>query len=419
MVAQGIQPLLESKLLLVISYCKVAISWRKRQLHLTISERVKSMVLIAEENFIGLGADIFHEDSIVTGKGVDNKELILEAVDSIIVAYGQLQLPADAERVLEYAVSHNILPSLKGWNTLIAAYGKAEHQFPNYEAVFQSIEMILNLMKYKNVSPDAVTFATLIITYTRAGRVETALEKYKYALQLAEQEGENFLMSQITYDVLINGLLKHRKEKANESSKFKHQTDGFEDGFEEARLHALTSLQRSENNVNGEIIESVFIRMCQSCHVEGDVENCLETYNSLVVEEFEPTISMSNALFSAFNVSVTSTSIDKAMALFQKLTSSKSKVSPNYETYLLLISMWARSSRVYGPDRAEELTQLMKTVNIEPQLEIYELLLHSVSRSTRPNVGRACEKVYRELLNDGIHPSLSCYHAMLFSWSSR
>jgi hypothetical protein len=115
----------------------------------------------------------------------------------------------------------------------------------------------------------------------------------------------------------------------------------------------------------------------------------------------------------------------EAITVLQKQPSIMShgtaKAMIGIDTFNVVITAWAKSGFDYGPERAEQIVQLMSDVNLEPNIQSFTSLIDAYAQSNTWDSANQCERIFNRVLDlylNSVHEEEEkSYEPNIVSWS--
>jgi pentatricopeptide repeat protein len=276
-----------------------------------------------------------------------------------IRAWGNTQLaraPEKAQSILrrmqsmgQLAGQSDLTPCVVIYSAVIDAWSKSRRR----EAPDRALKLLREMQAlsdsgHTEVSPNIITFNSVISSFASQGRVDEA----QSLLDEMKQGGATPRPDAISYSTVIYACSKSRQRHACERAS--------------GLLNEMISLSNQghvEVKPTTRTYASVILAWGNSRHPDGAKEAHAIFENMLALYEqgdqnCRPNTIIVNCLLRAWSRSTESGAAPKAQALFewmqQEVIKGNMHVQPDSTTYFHLISAWAKSGNANGPQKAEE-----------------------------------------------------------------
>lgn len=306
----------------------------------------------------------------------------------------------------------DLRPTLQGYNLWIHALAKSKKANAG-----QLAEEVLDQMLANHITPDVVTYTSIMDAYARSQNPDRAEQ---VLFRLLEGTGNGNVngqagVSSVTCDTILNAWAQQGTHESAERA--------------ETILYRLEEWQRNDIRPTKISYATVMNGWAKVGNLEA-AEHAEALLNRMLkMKKVQPDVVLFNAAINAWATSKDEQAGKRALAILRQMKSLAKEgfdSNPDIVTYNTVVSAWAHSGDTNAGPYTERIVQDMKTAASgsenapSPNTVTYNTILNAWSKSKLPGAAPRAQKVLEYMIkskNDDIAPDVISFASVLDAWA--
>jgi len=356
------------------------------------------------------------DDMSLLASSTNNKDLTPNTVTytTVIDSYGRRGRAQEAEEVLrEMMRTPGIEPNDRSFNNVVNAWSKSKaNDAPERcQGLLDEMSRLASSTNNKDLTPDTVTYTTVIDAYGRRGRAEKAEEVLREMLSSPGIEPDVNSFASV-----MNAWSKSEADDAPERCKGLHDD--------------MTHLASSTNNKDLTPDTVTYNTVIDSYARRGRAQEADKTLREMLLKaKVVPTVVSFNSVMNAWSKSDAEDGPERCkvlLATMNVLASSKNinGLAPDTVAYTTVIDAYARRGR--AREAEEVLRDMLNAPGVEPDVLSFSSVMNAWSKSDTDDAPDHCQRLLSDLMelacstkNKDLEPDETVYRTVVDAYKRR
>lgn len=320
-----------------------------------------------------------------------------------------------AEQVLEQMQAHNITPNVVTYTSIMDAHARSQNPDRAEELLFQLLDTSRQNESERDVNLSSITCDTILNAWAQQGTYESAQRAQTILLRLEEWQQNDIRPTKVSYATVMNAWARV----------------GSTEGAEHAEMLLNTMLKKSQVRPDTVVFNAAINAWAASKDEQAGKRALaiLRKMKAMAKDGFEskPDIVTYNTVLSAWSHSGDTNAAPYTEKIVQDMQAASAEsdeaLVPNTVTFNTILNAWAKSKLPGAATRAQKVLDFMiKSGNeaIAPDTISFGSVLDAWAKSKEPFKGARCRDLLDRLLqmyettkDEALKPTPHTYNAVL------